>query len=94
MLKLKVALVSIAAAVGLISAVAAQSTPAGKAAAIIKLKGASCGEIVGSEQDPVNRNIVVECSNGMIYGLKTLDKGANWYLTRRNTLTGKFDLVP
>lgn len=64
----------------------------GTARTVIWLRGAPCGEITGTATEPSSGSILVECSNGMIYAVMKSRDGSGWFLTRRNSLTGKFEL--
>jgi len=61
------------------------------ARSVILARGAPCGQVVEAIKDRVSGNIVAACSNGMMYGLVRDRYSDRWRLTRRNSLTGKFE---
>jgi hypothetical protein len=75
-----------------ISPMAAVADEKGTARTVIWMRGAPCGEINGTMTEPTTGGILVECSNGMIYGVMKTRDGSGWFLTKRNTLSGKFEL--
>lgn len=72
---------------------AQDNSPEQTAKKVMSMRGAPCGEIVVVVEDPKNGNIVAECSNGMVYAIiKVPDGSGHRVLTRRNSLTGLFDV--
>lgn len=61
------------------------------ARSVIVARGAPCGQIIDAIKDHMSGNIVAGCSNGMMYGVVRDPFSSKWRLTRRNTLTGKFE---
>lgn len=64
----------------------------GTAKTVIWMRGAPCGDITGTYQDPSSRAIITQCSNGRIYAVVPTKDGSGWFLAQQNTLTGKLEL--
>jgi hypothetical protein len=67
-------------------------TPEQVAQSVIQLRGAPCGPIMGAVRDPGSGNVVAQCTDGSIYLVASTGDGKSYVLSKRNSVSGQFEL--